>query len=165
MNIPVFWDVTPFSSMKIYRNFIGISRLHRHGQSRSLLAASFILTYSYNLTVKWKRYVFQNVNWHYTVLHPKKQNSLITTYTSFTTSSSSWGWNFNNSVPISQMTYFAFITKPNQSMMFKKVIAIYCENHMKHVNIHCGQNAEFLNLVVHIVLNGSTSVPWVLLVL
>jgi hypothetical protein len=38
-------------------------------------------------------------------------------------------------------------------MLFKEIIAVYCENHNEHVNTLCGQNAEFLMLkqVVHIV--------------
>jgi hypothetical protein len=30
-------------------------------------------------------------------------------------------------------------------MQFRETIAAYSENHMKHLNIICGQNAEFLN--------------------
>jgi hypothetical protein len=28
--------------------------------------------------------------------------------------------------------------------MFREIIAVYCENHMKHTNMFCGKNAEFL---------------------
>jgi hypothetical protein len=30
--------------------------------------------------------------------------------------------------------------------MFRKVIAVYCENHAKHINTLCGQNAESFNI-------------------
>jgi hypothetical protein len=31
-------------------------------------------------------------------------------------------------------------------MLFREIIAVYCENHMEHINTHCGQNAEFTNV-------------------
>jgi hypothetical protein len=30
-------------------------------------------------------------------------------------------------------------------MLFKEIIAVYSENHAKHINTLCGQNAELLN--------------------
>jgi hypothetical protein len=29
-------------------------------------------------------------------------------------------------------------------MLFKNIIAVYCENHTKHINTLCGQNTELL---------------------
>jgi hypothetical protein len=36
-------------------------------------------------------------------------------------------------------------------MLFGETVAVYCENHMEHINTLCGQNAGFLMLkqVVH----------------
>jgi hypothetical protein len=31
----------------------------------------------------------------------------------------------------------------NRLMLFGKIIAVYCEIHMEHINAMCGQNAEF----------------------
>jgi hypothetical protein len=31
-------------------------------------------------------------------------------------------------------------------MLFREIIAVYCENHKKHINALCGQNAEFFNI-------------------
>jgi hypothetical protein len=28
-------------------------------------------------------------------------------------------------------------------MLFREIIAVYCENHTEHTNALCGQNAEF----------------------
>jgi hypothetical protein len=29
-------------------------------------------------------------------------------------------------------------------MLFRKTVAVYCENHMEHTNTLCGQNAEYV---------------------
>jgi hypothetical protein len=34
----------------------------------------------------------------------------------------------------------------NCLILFKKIIAVFCENHMKHINTLCDQNAEFMNI-------------------
>jgi hypothetical protein len=41
-------------------------------------------------------------------------------------------------------------------MLFREIIAVYSENHMKPISTLCGQSAEVLNvkLVVHIVTTG-----------
>jgi len=41
-------------------------------------------------------------------------------------------------------------------MLYRKVIAVCFEIHIKHINTLCGQNVEFVNikLVVHIVATG-----------
>jgi hypothetical protein len=31
-------------------------------------------------------------------------------------------------------------------MLFREIIAVYCENHTEHINTLCGQNAEFLKV-------------------
>jgi hypothetical protein len=33
------------------------------------------------------------------------------------------------------------ITKTNQLMLFREIIVLYCENHMKHINTAYWQNA------------------------
>jgi flagellar basal body-associated protein FliL len=48
-----------------------------------------------------------------------------------------------SSVRASQETHYVFATKPNRLMMFREIIAVYCENHTEHTNTLCGQNAEF----------------------
>jgi hypothetical protein len=30
-------------------------------------------------------------------------------------------------------------------MLFKEIIAVYCENHTEHTNTLCGQNADIFN--------------------
>jgi hypothetical protein len=36
--------------------------------------------------------------------------------------------------------------KTNRLMLFREVLAVYCENHMEHIDAPCGQNVEFLNV-------------------
>jgi hypothetical protein len=48
-----------------------------------------------------------------------------------------------NSVRTSQETHYISATKPNRLMLFRKTVAVYCENHMEHTNTLCEQNAEF----------------------
>jgi hypothetical protein len=43
----------------------------------------------------------------------------------------------------SQETHYVSATKPNRLMLFREIIAVYCENHTEHINTLCGQNAEF----------------------
>jgi hypothetical protein len=31
-------------------------------------------------------------------------------------------------------------------MLFKKTVAVYCENHTEHINTLCGQNVELFNI-------------------
>jgi hypothetical protein len=37
-------------------------------------------------------------------------------------------------------------TEINWLMLFKEIIAVYCENHMKHTNAIYGKNAEFYDV-------------------
>jgi hypothetical protein len=48
------------------------------------------------------------------------------------------------------------VTKINQLMLYREIIAVCSQIHRKHTNTLCGQNAEFLmlNLVVNIVTAG-----------
>jgi hypothetical protein len=43
-------------------------------------------------------------------------------------------------------------------MLHSKINTVYCENHMKHMSILCGQNAEFL----YVKLGGTYSNHWAL---
>jgi hypothetical protein len=49
--------------------------------------------------------------------------------------------------------HYVSATKPNRLMLFREIIAVYCENHTEHINTLCGQNAVILMLkqVVHMV--------------
>jgi hypothetical protein len=51
---------------------------------------------------------------------------------------------FKNSVRTAKKTPHFTITKINWLTLFKKIIAVYSENHAKHINTLCGQNAELL---------------------
>jgi hypothetical protein len=44
------------------------------------------------------------------------------------------------------------ITKINRLILLRKIISVYCENHTKHTNTLCEQNAEVLNFTA----DGST---------
>jgi hypothetical protein len=35
-----------------------------------------------------------------------------------------------------------YITKTNRLKLSRETVVVYCENHMKHTNTLCGQNAE-----------------------
>jgi hypothetical protein len=47
-----------------------------------------------------------------------------------------------NSVRTSQETHYISATKPNLLMLFREIIAVYCENRTEHINTVCGENAE-----------------------
>jgi hypothetical protein len=51
---------------------------------------------------------------------------------------------FKNSVRTSKKTQPITITKISWLMLFKEIIAVYSEKHMKPINKICGQNAELL---------------------
>jgi hypothetical protein len=51
-----------------------------------------------------------------------------------------------SSVRTSQETHYVSATKANQLMLFREIIAVYCENHTGHINTLCVQNAHFLNV-------------------
>jgi hypothetical protein len=50
-------------------------------------------------------------------------------------------------VPSSQKTKRLSITKFSQLMLFGEMITLYYENHKKHTNTLCGQNAEDFNVI------------------
>jgi hypothetical protein len=52
-----------------------------------------------------------------------------------------------NSDRTSQETHYVSTTKPNRLMLFREIIAVYCENHTDHINTLCGQNAIYINSV------------------
>jgi hypothetical protein len=56
-----------------------------------------------------------------------------------------------NSVRTSQETHYISATKITRLILFREMVAVYCESHTKHTNTLCGQNAEFylLKRVVH----------------
>jgi hypothetical protein len=45
-------------------------------------------------------------------------------------------------------------------MLFRETVPVYCENHMKHINTLCGQNAEFYHVTSKT--GGAYSNHWVL---
>jgi hypothetical protein len=51
---------------------------------------------------------------------------------------------YTNCVRTSQETHYVSATKTNRLMLFREIIAVYCENRTEHINTLCGQNAEFL---------------------
>jgi hypothetical protein len=50
---------------------------------------------------------------------------------------------YTNSVRTSQETHYVSATKPNRLMLFREIVAVYCENRTEHRDILCVQNAEF----------------------
>jgi hypothetical protein len=48
-----------------------------------------------------------------------------------------------NSGRMSQETHYISATKPSWLILFRKTVAVYCENHMEHTNTLCGQNSKF----------------------
>ena len=63
---------------------------------------------------------------------------------------------YKDPVRTAQETLSVSVTKTNQLMLYREIIAVCSEIHTKHVSKLCGQNVELLNvkLVVHIVTNG-----------
>jgi hypothetical protein len=48
-------------------------------------------------------------------------------------------------------------TKLNRLMLFREIVAAYCENHTEHINTLCGQNAEFYRTGTHPVFIATTN--------
>ena len=48
------------------------------------------------------------------------------------------------------------VIRTSQLMLYREIIAVCSEIHIKHITTHCGQNVEFVNvkLVVHRVTTG-----------
>jgi hypothetical protein len=53
-------------------------------------------------------------------------------------------WQYKDAVRTSQETHYFSITKTHRLVLFREVIAAYCENHMEHINTLCEQNVETL---------------------
>jgi hypothetical protein len=49
-----------------------------------------------------------------------------------------------SSVRTSQETHYVSATKTNRLMLFREIIAVYCENHTEHTNALCGQNGRII---------------------
>jgi translation initiation factor IF-1 len=58
---------------------------------------------------------------------------------------------YMNSVRTSQGTHYISATETNWLMLFGETVAVYCENHMEHINALCGQNAETLYIRIQFV--------------
>jgi predicted Zn-dependent protease with MMP-like domain len=61
-----------------------------------------------------------------------------------------------SSVRTSQETHYVSATKPNRLMLFREIIAVYCEYHTEHTNTLCGQNAEFSSYLAGNILRVAT---------
>jgi hypothetical protein len=51
--------------------------------------------------------------------------------------------NINKSSSYLTKTHYTSATNINRLMLFNETVAVYCENHTKHTDTLCGQNAEF----------------------
>jgi hypothetical protein len=56
---------------------------------------------------------------------------------------------YNTPVRTSQETHYISATKPNRVILFREIIAVYCENHTEHTNALCGCYSEKLNSLYH----------------
>jgi hypothetical protein len=45
---------------------------------------------------------------------------------------------YKDPVRTSQETHYLSATKPNRLMLFRETVAVYCENHLEHMNALCG---------------------------
>jgi hypothetical protein len=50
---------------------------------------------------------------------------------------------YKNSIRTSQETHYVSATKTSRLMLFTKTVTAYCENHTKHINTLCEDNAGF----------------------
>jgi hypothetical protein len=48
------------------------------------------------------------------------------------------------SVRTSQETHYVSATEPNQLMLFRETVAVYCENHTEHINALRGHFSSHL---------------------
>jgi hypothetical protein len=53
---------------------------------------------------------------------------------------------FKDSVRTSQETQNGSATEPNRLVLFRETVAVYCENHMEHINTLCEQNGDLFNV-------------------
>jgi hypothetical protein len=56
-----------------------------------------------------------------------------------------------NSVRASQQTHYVSATTTNRLMLFRKIIAVYCENYTKHTNTICGQKMRSISVLKQVV--------------
>jgi hypothetical protein len=59
--------------------------------------------------------------------------------------------------PVPHRKHYVSTTKPNRLMLFRETVAVYCENHKEHTEIHSvGRMQSFITLdqMVHIVTTG-----------
>jgi hypothetical protein len=69
-------------------------------------------------------------------------------------------WNtriYKNPIRTSQETHYVFATKLNRLMLFRKTVAVYCENHTEHRDTPCWQTAKFSlfsKQVLHVATTG-----------
>ena len=62
------------------------------------------------------------------------------------------------------MSATVFTVQTSQLMLYREIMAVCFEIHIKHINTLCGQNVELLNvkLAVHIVTTGLQRVKFLL---
>jgi uracil DNA glycosylase len=72
--------------------------------------------------------------------------TLVSTYKSTRRQYPEQHRHLKNSVRTAKKTPHFTITKINWLTLFKEIIAVYSENHTKHINTTWGQNAELLNV-------------------
>jgi hypothetical protein len=48
----------------------------------------------------------------------------------------------------SRRTYYVSTTKSSQLILLRDIIAVDCEDYTEHLSALCGENAEFLNIIV-----------------
>jgi len=63
---------------------------------------------------------------------------------------------YEDPVRTAQETLSVSVIKTSRLMLYREIIAVCSEMHIKHTNALCGQNVELLNvkLAVHIVTSG-----------
>jgi hypothetical protein len=54
-----------------------------------------------------------------------------------------WEKNFGKEVPTSYRTNCISIIKSSWLMLFSEIVAVYSQNHLKHINTFYGLNAVF----------------------
>jgi hypothetical protein len=52
---------------------------------------------------------------------------------------------YNSPFRTSQETHYISATETNRLMLFREIIAVYCEDHMEHTDTICGQDVWFSN--------------------
>jgi hypothetical protein len=144
--VTVFWHITPYSPLQVNRRFKehvvsifrveGLAELETRVKTGGNVLSRCFLARLILRPSRWKRYV-----------PPKRRltfNGLQGDISQQTVDS--------NSLVVSRgQTDMTILTKTNRLMLFGETIAVYCENHMEHINTLCGQNAETLYIRIHFV--------------